>query len=522
MSQGLNIDNMKPKELIDLGKKNYNAGDYEAALHFFLKAAENNNQFALQWCGCVYRIQKDFKKAEEYFLKAFNIYDDEYSAGMLAAIYREENVKTGLKDIDKAVIYCQLAADKGNKKEMQWLGYYYECGKGKEKDLKKAIEWYKKALSGDDETDRYPLSRIGELLYEGGDGISLDYKAAILYLGKAANVGHEKSMYNLAMCYYLGGYGISADDGLAFEWFEKSAEAGNKKAMKKLSKLYSDGIGTTKNPEAAKMWEDRYNGKYFNGITTLLNVENDATEAITSDRAYQDDKDLRDKFSESQKNKVVIKTGDELRKNENEFFENDDYITILTFGARGHGTKTFIKAVSKVLNVYDNYEASLVDEVEVGDGVGENGALLKYFTSYFKTEKRNYKNIYIDNPIDMEKYCIEWQERPQVAILILKSPNGDIQAKEYEEYIKLVHRIGIRNNIVFMNICDLQYYEDSLHINCSAFYNKTFLEQYVRAQYIEDKNIPILWGSALKACENPSGEWGNKIIELIKTIDKMF
>ena len=35
-------------------------------------------------------------------------------------------------------------------------------------------------------------------------------------------------------------------------------------------------------------------------------------------------------------------------------------------------------------------------------------------------------------------------------------------------------------------------------------------------------NTPVIRGSALKALEEPAGEWGQKVLELVNTMDEYF
>ena len=80
-------------------------------------------------------------------------------------------------------------------------------------------------------------------------------------------------MFLLANCYYYGGHGIKYDDVLAFNWCEKAVKCGSKDAMKLMSKLYSDGIGTEKDTEAAKLWANRYNNVATGTETKTISEE---------------------------------------------------------------------------------------------------------------------------------------------------------------------------------------------------------------------------------------------------------
>ena len=135
------------------------------------------------------------------------------------------------------------------------------------------VDSYKKKLTGNDSVDINILRSIGEFYYLGKDGSCQDYKEAVYYLQKAAAAGDAHSMFLLANCYYYGGHGIKYDDVLAFNWCEKAVKCGSKDAMKLMSKLYSDGIGTEKDTEAAKLWANRYNNVATGTETKTISEE---------------------------------------------------------------------------------------------------------------------------------------------------------------------------------------------------------------------------------------------------------
>lgn len=93
-----------------LGLVYYNGSNYEKALEWWLKAAKQGVEDAYYCLGCIYLERKDFQSAEKNYLKA----------------------------LKKSLI---------NEAGFQ-LGVIYENGLGLEKDIDKAIEYYKKGAAG--------------------------------------------------------------------------------------------------------------------------------------------------------------------------------------------------------------------------------------------------------------------------------------------------------------------------------------------------------------------------------------
>ena len=82
------------------------------------------------------------------------------------------------------------------------------------------------------------------------------------------------------------------------------------------------------------------------------------------------------------------------------------------------------------------------------------------------------------------------------------------------EHILLSRQVGVPYIVVFLNKCDMVDDEELLDL----------VEMEVRELLSEydfpGDDTPIIRGSALKALEDPSSEWGDKIVELFEEIDK--
>jgi TPR repeat protein len=83
-------------------------------------------------------------------------------------------------------------------------------------------------------------------------GAEIDAEAVKLYR-KAAEQGHAKAQYNLALMYY-NGEGVAKDDAAAVEWFCKAAEQGNAMAQYNLGFTYATGGGVAQDDVMAYVW----------------------------------------------------------------------------------------------------------------------------------------------------------------------------------------------------------------------------------------------------------------------------
>lgn len=119
----------------------------------------------------------------------------------------------------EAFHYYQKAAQLGNREAQGMLGYFCHVGKGCDKNVRKAVYWYEKSISGEESND----------------------------------VSYLNVMANLAVCYAYEGE-VTRDYARAADLFRKAAEKGNPGAQRHLGTLYKNGTGVPKDPELAKYW----------------------------------------------------------------------------------------------------------------------------------------------------------------------------------------------------------------------------------------------------------------------------
>ena len=96
------------------------------------------------------------------------------------------------------------------------------------------------------------------------------------------------------------------------------------------------------------------------------------------------------------------------------------------------------------------------------------------------------------------------------AILVVAATDGVMA--QTKEHILLSRQVGVPYIVVFMNKCDMVDDEELLELVEMEI--TEILEEY------EFTDCPIIKGSALKALEDPSGEWGDKIMELMASVDE--
>ncbi|MBQ1290503.1 MAG: elongation factor Tu, partial [Lachnospiraceae bacterium] len=98
------------------------------------------------------------------------------------------------------------------------------------------------------------------------------------------------------------------------------------------------------------------------------------------------------------------------------------------------------------------------------------------------------------------------------AILVVAATDGVMA--QTREHVLLARQVGVPYIIVFMNKCDMV--DDEEMLDLVEMEIRDLLNEY---EFPGD-DIPVIRGSALKALEDPSSEWGDKILELMNTVDE--
>ena len=139
------------------------------------------------------------------------------------------------------------------------------------------------------------------------------------------------------------------------------------------------------------------------------------------------------------------------------------HCTIGIIGHRGHGKTTLTDAIKKTLTTREERNISLTSSIEYG------------------------------------------------AILVVSAIDGIMS--QTAEQIMIAHHMGMQHIVVFMNKCDMVDDMEMLEL----------VEMGIRDQLYQcgfvGSDIPFIYGAALKALEGPDGEWGDKIMELMDTVD---
>ena len=144
----------------------------------------------------------------------------------------EGNKYYNKKDYNSAVQYYHKAAEQGNAKAQNNLGFCYESGRGVTQDYTETVKWYRKAA---ELGYAKAQNNLGNCYYK-GNGVTQNYTEAVKWYRKAAEQGNAKAQNNLGLCYEKG-RGVTKSISEAVKWYRKAAEKGHARAKENLRSL---------------------------------------------------------------------------------------------------------------------------------------------------------------------------------------------------------------------------------------------------------------------------------------------
>ena len=268
--------------------------------YWYAKAAENGNAAAMScyaWCLTIgFGVKKDYAAARQWYIRAGELNDARafYNLGVMCErgeggpidyeearrLYRKaadldyEGAEQAIRNIegkknptgspeellaneadrlydegqyDQAFAKALKPADAGNPVAAQIAGLCYEFGRGTDKDMVKAVRYYKIAAEAGLSTS---LLNLGVAYQYGEGGLDIDLKKAVDLYRKAAEKGDRIAQCNLGYCYEQGD-GVEKDMSLAAYWYRKSADQYWGRAQAYLGECYEKGWGLDENHKTA-------------------------------------------------------------------------------------------------------------------------------------------------------------------------------------------------------------------------------------------------------------------------------
>ncbi len=194
------------------------------------------------------------------------------------------------------------------------------------------------------------------------------------------------------------------------------------------------------------------------------------------------------------------------------FERTKPHVNIGTIGHVDHGKTTLTAAITSVLaeRVAGNAKVDF-ENIDKAPEERERGITISTAHVEYETETRHYAHVDCPGHADYVKNMITGAAQMDGAILVVAATDGVMA--QTKEHVLLARQVGVPYIVVFLNKCDMV--DDPELIELVEMEIRDLLTEY---EFPGD-DTPIIQGSALKALEDPHGEWGDKIIELMKAVD---
>ena len=194
------------------------------------------------------------------------------------------------------------------------------------------------------------------------------------------------------------------------------------------------------------------------------------------------------------------------------FERNKPHCNIGTIGHVDHGKTTLTAAITKTLHERKGTgEAVAFENIDKAPEERERGITISTAHVEYETDNRHYAHVDCPGHADYVKNMITGAAQMDGAILVVAATDGVMA--QTREHILLSRQVGVPYIVVFMNKCDMV--DDPELLELVDMEIRELLNEY---EFPGD-DTPIIQGSALKALEDPSSEWGDKILELMDAVD---
>jgi elongation factor Tu len=193
------------------------------------------------------------------------------------------------------------------------------------------------------------------------------------------------------------------------------------------------------------------------------------------------------------------------------FERTKPHVNVGTIGHIDHGKTTLTAAITRVLSNKGLAEFRSFDSIDNAPEEKARGITIATAHVEYETEKRHYAHVDCPGHADYIKNMITGAAQMDGAILVVAATDGPMP--QTREHILLARQVGVPYIVVALNKVDAV--DDQELLELVELEVRELLTKY---EYPGD-DIPVVRVSALKALEDPKGEWAESVIKLMDAVD---
>jgi elongation factor Tu len=195
------------------------------------------------------------------------------------------------------------------------------------------------------------------------------------------------------------------------------------------------------------------------------------------------------------------------------FERTKPHVNVGTIGHVDHGKTTLTAAITSIQARKGMAQKVAFDQIDKAPEERERGITIATAHVEYESPKRHYAHVDCPGHADYVKNMITGAAQMDGAILVVSAADGPMP--QTREHILLARQVNVPYIVVFMNKVDMVDDPELLDLV------ELEVRELLSAYEFPGDDIPIIRGSALKALESddPNGEWGSKIGELMDYLD---
>ncbi|QLY33480.1 elongation factor Tu [Nocardia huaxiensis] len=195
------------------------------------------------------------------------------------------------------------------------------------------------------------------------------------------------------------------------------------------------------------------------------------------------------------------------------FQRTKPHVNVGTIGHIDHGKTTLTAAITKVLHEQhpDLNPFTPFDAIDKAPEERQRGITISIAHVEYQTENRHYAHVDCPGHADYIKNMITGAAQMDGAILVVAATDGPMP--QTKEHVILARQVGVPKIVVALNKCDMVDDEEILELV------EMEVQDLLNEYEFDGDNSPVVRISAYQALENPGGEWGSGIVELLGAVD---
>jgi elongation factor Tu len=194
------------------------------------------------------------------------------------------------------------------------------------------------------------------------------------------------------------------------------------------------------------------------------------------------------------------------------FERTKPHVNVGTSGHVDHGKTTLTAAITKVMAELQGGEAKAFADIDNAPEERERGITIATSHVEYESINRHYAHVDCPGHADYVKNMITGAAQMDGAILVCSAADGPMP--QTREHILLARQVGVPYIVVFLNKADMV--DDDELVELVEMEVRELLDMY---EFPGD-DTPVVIGSALKALEGDTSDWGvPSIIKLVEAMD---